>query len=119
VVRSTVPTTVSQLDLFSTILDYLGAPSSLDRSDGSSLRRHIENTSYNKWYDESVVVAEDDNRIPRTATKMTKADKYPSIAIRRGKYKLITFQSAESTSIDMLYNLEQDPYVLEGISGDF
>jgi len=48
---------VSQLDVFHSILDYLGAPQ-VNGSDGKSLRRHIEVQNYNSNYDDGAVVAE-------------------------------------------------------------
>jgi arylsulfatase A-like enzyme len=59
----TIKAPVSQLDLHSSILDYLGAQES-DVSDGASLRRFIRNRSSNSEFDETAVVVELDERFP-------------------------------------------------------
>jgi Sulfatase len=103
---------VSHLDIFSTILDYLGAPASADRSDGRSLRRLIENQSYNERWDESVVVCEYDERNPISATQLSgKLGSAPAFSMRKGPFKLILPRQANSTVLDMMYNLGSDPYV--------
>jgi arylsulfatase A-like enzyme len=61
---------VGQIDLFATIMDYLGA-SDLDESDGSSLRRYIEGTSTNDKFDERIVVAEYDTRHPLSSDTLS------------------------------------------------
>lgn len=107
--RAVVTTPVSQLDLFSTILDYLNAPA-LDKSDGTSLRRFIENQSFNQHYDEAIVVVEQESRFPTSATTLSgKFGDSPSIMIRKGSFKLIIPRDAKSKVIDMMYNLDQDP----------
>jgi arylsulfatase A-like enzyme len=109
---TTVTTPVSQLDLFSTIMDYLHAPASLDTSDGTSLRRFIDRTSYNQWYDEGVVVAENDGRVPKSPKALSgDLGAAPTLMVRHGSYKLILPRSAKSKVIDMMYNLDSDPYV--------
>ena len=60
-VTITVP--VSQLDLHSSILDYLVAEA-LDVSDGTSLRRFIRKKSSNSDFDDRAVVVELDERFP-------------------------------------------------------
>jgi hypothetical protein len=69
--KSVVDRAVGQIDLFATILDYVGA-SKHDESDGLSLRRYIEDTSINDKFDERIVVAEYDNRKPVSKTKLGK-----------------------------------------------
>ena len=103
---------VSHLDIFSTVLDYLGAPASVDRSDGRSLRRLIENLSYNELWDESVVVCEYDERNPISATQLSgELGTVPAFSIRNGRFKLILPRKATSTVLDMMYDLRRDPYV--------
>jgi arylsulfatase A-like enzyme len=103
---------VSHLDIFSTVLDYLGAPASADRSDGRSLRRFIENLSYNERWDEEIVVCEYDERNPNSTTKLTGVfGSAPGFSIRKGQFKLILPRKATSTVIDMMYDLRTDPYV--------
>jgi arylsulfatase A-like enzyme len=101
---------VSHLDLFSTILDYLGAPKRLNKSDGESLRRFIEKTSYNKDFDETVVVAEYDFREPRSKQKLSGAfGEEPSLMVRKGPFKLILPRASVSPIPDMMYDLKSDP----------
>jgi len=100
---ATVRTPVSQINLFSTILQYLDA-SSFDRSDGFSLTKYIEGTSYNDMYDESVVVSEIEKSYEDPGTDI------PNFMIRSRNWKLIMPRMAESTVPDMLFNLRIDPY---------
>jgi arylsulfatase A-like enzyme len=88
---------VSHLDIFSTVLDYLGAP---------------ENLSYNERWDEEIVVCEYDERNPNSTTKLTGVfGSAPGFSIRKGQFKLILPRKATSTVIDMMYDLRTDPYV--------
>lgn len=93
---------VSHIDVFATILDYLQA-SNWDRSDGQSLRRYIDNTSYNKMYDEQTAVAELD--------KDTRLESYdmPNLMIRKNNFKLIISKKEKADVLDMLYDLDLDP----------
>jgi arylsulfatase A-like enzyme len=99
---------VSQLDLHATILDFLEAPKGLDTSDGKSLRRFIEHSSYNDEYDDAIAVAEyeynNDPYNDRTYGHM------PAFMIRKGDYKLILPRIADSPKFDMLYNIKDDRY---------
>jgi Sulfatase len=59
---ATVHNFVSQLDVHAAILDYMGAPDIvLNYSDGKSLRRFVEERSFNEEYDENFVVVESDD----------------------------------------------------------
>lgn len=133
---------VSNLDLFATVLDYMGA-SEFDHSDGHSLRRFIEETSTNEYYDESVVVAEHDDRNPilsssasynaRKTLKDTEIIVYgsdnqkvrfsgqlaadPNFMVRHGDYKLILPKDRNSELLDMMFNLKRDPYELNNLLG--
>jgi arylsulfatase A-like enzyme len=104
---------VSLLDLHATILDYLSAPKSLDTSDGTSLRRFIEQSSYNDEYDDAIAVAEyeynGDPSNDRTYGYM------PAFMIRKGDYKLILPRIAKSPKFDMLYNINDDRYAERSI----
>lgn len=83
---TTIRQPVSHLDLHSTILDCLGV-GDLDESSGASLRRFVDGLSYNKEFDESIVVAEADYRIPLKENKFDrKLGTYPNFMIRKGKY---------------------------------
>lgn len=80
---------VSHLDVFSTILDYMGA-SQYDNSDGRSLRRFVENTSFNQFYDEASVVVELDDRWPTGNYQLSgELGAIPNFLIRNGQWKLI------------------------------
>jgi arylsulfatase A-like enzyme len=99
---------VSQLDLHATILDYLNAPPRLDTSDGKSLRRFIEHSSYNDEYDDSIVVAEYEYNGDPVNTKTY--GHMPAFMIRKGDYKLFLPRIAKSPNLDMLYNIKDDRY---------
>jgi arylsulfatase A-like enzyme len=105
--RVSVP--VSLLDLHSTILDYLEAPASVDTSDGKTLRRFIEGSSYNMDYDETAVVSEYEYHGDPHNTKTY--GHLPSFMIRKGDFKLILPRLATSPRHDMLYNIKSDRYV--------
>ena len=102
--RVSVP--VSLMDLHSTILDYLEAPASLDTSDGTSLRRFIQDSSYNRDYDETAVVSEYEYHGDPQNTKTY--GHLPSFMIRKGDFKLILPRLATSPRLDMLYNIKTD-----------
>jgi len=110
--NTTVKSAVSQMDIFSTIFDYLGYPN-LDRSDGLSLRRYIDRTSYNRNYDERAVVSELDNRIPKGPNALvgTLGD-IPNLMIRKGRYVFILPKNAKSPVADVLYDLVSYTYVI-------
>jgi arylsulfatase A-like enzyme len=82
-VTITVP--VSQLDLHSTILDYLGAEE-LDAADGTTLRRFIRNMSSNSEFDERAVVVELDERFPVKGQQFSMPiGEIPNYMIRKGE----------------------------------
>jgi hypothetical protein len=101
---------VSHLDVVSTVLDYAGAPPSLDDSDGASLRRWIEQTPFNENYDEGAVVVEYDPRPTQVGTE-------PNFMIRKGAYKLMMPRLANSSVVDMMYDIETDPYEMNNLLG--
>ena len=108
---------VSQIDLVSTILDYTGA-AEYDKSDGNSLRRYMEKTSWNRLYQEDVAVVEIDNRVPTPNGKLSKRlGSIPNFMVRHGHYKLITTKKKESKVIDMMYDLSVDRYETENLIG--
>jgi arylsulfatase A-like enzyme len=111
---------VSHLDLFATILDYAGA-SSDDNSDGKSLRPFIEGTEYNKDYDEgNVVFAEWDYRMPDSpgSDDMDRdIDDRPSFLVRKGNYKLMMQKLSSSKQMDMMFDLENDPFEMDNLLG--
>jgi arylsulfatase A-like enzyme len=110
---------VSHLDVFATILDYVGA-SDVDNSDGTSLRAFIEATSYNQHFDEDLVVAEWDYRKPLLRNHKIldrRMDERPSLMIRKGEFKLMTQKLASSSKIDMMYDLSSDPFEMNNLVG--
>jgi Sulfatase len=121
---------VTHLDLFSTILDYSApdasnaselllpssASNSSNSSDGASLRRYIDRTSYNQDYDERAVVVELDGRVPLSATTMAGAlGGGPNFLVRRGPYKLLITRKATGPAVDALWNLASDPYEMNNL----
>jgi arylsulfatase A-like enzyme len=109
---------VSLIDIFSTILDYAGASES-DNSDGSTLRKFIEHTSKNEFYDEAVAVSEWDYREPLNSVgKLSRSlDNKPNFLIRHGDYKLFIHKQADSNSDDMLINIVDDPFEMNNLIG--
>ncbi len=95
-----VDSNVSTLDLFATIMDYMGIDSG--SRDGESLRRFIEGSS-----DNDIVVTE----------WLYNGTKQPSHMIVDGKWKLFLNYSSESTVIPVLYNLEEDPNEMNNLIG--
>lgn len=105
-----VKTPVSHLDVFSTVLDYLGA-GELDDSDGSSLRRFIAGDNINEFYDDNFVVVETDTRYPNENGALNNELGFaPNFSIRKGSWKLIITKRAKSKNIDTLFNLKKDRY---------
>jgi hypothetical protein len=99
------------MDVTSTILDYLGY-AELDRSDGTSLRRHIDGTSFNWMYDEGTAVVEIDSQIPKTPNSFRgQLGAIPNLCLRKGGFKLMLPRSSTSSCPDMMYDLGRDPYV--------
>jgi hypothetical protein len=110
---------VSHLDVFSTILDYASA-SDIDKSDGRSLRPFIEGREYNIDFDEDVVFSEWDFRIPliENQSKLDrKIDDRPCLLVRKGNYKLMMQKIASTNNLDMMFDLEQDPYEMNNLLG--
>ncbi len=93
---------VSNVDLFSTILDYLDIED--HPSDGSSLRDLIENkeTDHGKY-----VVTEWDYRGPVS----------PNYMIVMDGWKLMIPYTKESTVINAMYNLNEDPHEMNNLLG--
>jgi len=102
-----IRTPVSHMDVFATILDYVAAGRpDLDQSDGTSLRRFIEQSSFNQFYDEQTVMVEIDKRIPVNGKRFSRSiDSMPNFMLRHGDYKLIIPRAAPSPVMDMMYNL--------------
>lgn len=108
---------VGHINIFATIFDYFGI-SHLDNSDGISLRRFIEGSSYNEAYDERTVVSEWDFRDPEDADSLTRSlGGETNFMIRKGYYKLMLTKMASSDRLDMMYNLADDPYEVNNLIG--
>jgi hypothetical protein len=110
---------VSHLDVFSTILDYVGA-SELDESDGTSLRPMIENHVINVDRDQDVAFGEWDFRMPTSPgsdTLTRELDNRPTNLVRKGPYKLMIHKSSASEELDMMFDLSKDPFELNNLVG--
>jgi len=113
-----VQESVSHIDLVATMLDYLHAGEA-DKSDGTSLRRFIETTSYNENFDENVVVSEWGYRTPiNSANSDKKFGDDTNFMVAKGDYKLMIAKAASSTTIDMMYHLKSDPYEVNNLLGE-
>lgn len=99
---TTVDGYVSLVDLFPTILDYLGMEE--HESDGKSLRGLIEGTD--KDHGEYVVTEWN-----------YRGDVAPNYMVVKDGWKLMTPYSRESTVINALYNLNADPHEMENLIG--
>lgn len=85
----------------STILDYLGASEFDTSSDGRSLRRFIEGTSFNKFFDENTVVCELDERSPKSANEFdSELGAIPNFMIRKGSWKLMLPKKRDSPVLE-------------------
>ena len=100
--KSTVNGYVSTIDLFATINDYLQMPE--QPSDGKSLRGLIEGTD--KLHGKYVVTE-----------WLYNEDKQPAYMIIKDNWKMLVPYSAESTVINVLYNLKNDPYEMKNLLG--
>ena len=100
---------VSHLDMFATILDYLGY-SKLNKSDGNSLRPVIEGRNWKKYYDDDVAVSEVDLEDGDNNLGF-----YPNFMIRHGDWKLMMAKNAGSNTQDLLFDLDADPFEKKNI----
>ncbi len=100
--KTTVNGYVSTIDLFATINDYLRMPE--QPSDGKSLRGLIEGTD--KLHGKYVVTE-----------WLYNEDKQPAYMILKDNWKMFIPYSAESSVINVLYNLKEDPYEMNNLLG--
>ncbi|MGN6554786.1 MAG: sulfatase-like hydrolase/transferase [Verrucomicrobiota bacterium] len=115
---TTVEETVATLDCFATTLDYLGA-SSYDHGDGRSLRRFIEKKNYNQDFDDEAIVTEWDFRDPDGSGHLTRTlGGESNFMCKKGPWKLILTKKASSTRLDMMYNLDADPFETNNYVGN-
>ena len=89
----------SQLDIFATIMDYVGeAKPEQNDSDGESFRRLIERWDVNQRYDDGLVVGE----IEKVSKNLNgKPSGIPNYMLRHKKYKMIIPKEANSDVTDM------------------
>jgi len=99
---SVVDAPVSQIDLFATILDYLGA--GRHSSDRKSLRRYIEGK---KSDDDPYAVSEWNWRGPVQ----------PNLMVRTKRWKFFCPNTADSKVMNVLYDLEDDPHEMNNLLG--
>ncbi len=93
---------VSQIDLFATICDYLGA--GRHESDGESLRRYVEGKTSR---DEAYAVSEWNWRGPVQ----------PNLMVRTKRWKFFCPNTADSKVMNVLYDLENDPHEVNNLLG--
>jgi arylsulfatase A-like enzyme len=97
--RTIVDQPVGQIDLFATILDYMGAAKH-DNSDGESLQRYIKRRDANDMYDTRVVVGEYDNRAPKSKKKLDgDLGGNPNFMVVKGKHKLMIPKNRRSSKV--------------------
>ena len=99
-----VDNNISNINLFATILDYLGIKE--QHSDGSSLRPLIENKKTTKF---DFVVTEWNFQLN---------DKVPNYMIVKNGWKMFIPYTSTSNVIDALYNLEKDPVEMNNLLGN-
>jgi arylsulfatase A-like enzyme len=92
---------VSGLDLFATILDYLGVAA--PARDGDSLRPLVEGRG----------PAGPDFRVAEWGTRNS-----PNYMVRTAEWKLMMADSPESKAVDGLYDLRNDPFEMRNLLGD-
>ncbi|KAL3911164.1 MAG: hypothetical protein SGILL_007390 [Bacillariaceae sp.] len=112
----------SHLDIFATILDYIGA-SDFDKSDGTSLRPQIQHDSdkVNRDFDQGATFGEWDFRKPLKSDITTlerTIDERPSFMVRKGSYKLMMQKLANSNEMDMMFDLDDDPSERRNLLGN-
>ncbi|HPA17779.1 MAG TPA: sulfatase-like hydrolase/transferase [Verrucomicrobiae bacterium] len=95
-----VKTPAAQIDLFATILDYLGQPG--HASEGRSLRPLIE--------------GKDDGEA-RIAVSEWHSTHFPGFMVFDGRWKLMFGQTADAKSLDALYDLQNDPNEITNLIG--
>ena len=106
-----VKTPAAQIDLFPTILDYLGVPAPGYQVDGYSVRPLIEGTAGAGDHPD-YCVSED-----RLYTTGTRANNKPMYAVRTEKWKLIVAEDATSIAKDALYDMINDPNEMNNLIG--
>ncbi len=98
--KTVVNAPASQLDLFGTILDYLGQPAR--PTEGRSLRPLIEGK---------------ESGAARVAVSEWPAAQLPGFMVTDGRWKLLFGRNATNKSLDALYDLQTDPHELNNLIG--
>ena len=101
--ETVVESYVSNIDLYSTILDYTGVTGPV--SDGKSLRGRMDGTDQTNG---KFVITE----------WLYNEDKMPGYMILKEGWKMFIPYSATSTVVDALYNLNDDPYEMTNLLGN-
>ncbi|GAH04466.1 unnamed protein product, partial [marine sediment metagenome] len=96
-----VTTPVSHIDLFASILDYLGVNG--HKSEGHSLRPLIEGRVYTR---------------PDFCVSEWPSNSVPNFMVRTAEWKFMFANSPGSKALDALYNLKDDPYELNNLIGN-
>jgi arylsulfatase A-like enzyme len=91
---------VSQMNVFATILDYLGVPE--HSSEGRSMRKLIGGR---------------DKRSFEYAVCEWEASNVPNFMVRDKDWKLMFSRSGNKNQIDALYNLQNDPHEMNNLIG--
>jgi len=101
----------AQIDLFPTILDYLGVSPGSYQYDGYSLRPLINNSAGPGDHPDYCVAEE------RLYTTGTRANNKPMYAVRTDRWKLFVAEDATSTAKDALYDMSTDPNEMNNLIG--
>ena len=98
--KTVVSAPASHLDLFGTILDYLGQPAR--PTEGRNLRPLVEGK---------------ENGADRIAISEWPAANLPGFMVTDGRWKLLFGRNATNKSLDALYDLTTDPHELNNLIG--
>jgi arylsulfatase A-like enzyme len=99
--KTTIPNPVSTMDLFATILDYLGVPA--PPREGYSLRPLLD--------------GEKDN-LPDYRVSEWAGENVPNFMVRTADWKLIMAKNPASKARDALFHLQDDPHEMTNLLGE-
>jgi arylsulfatase A-like enzyme len=105
-----VETPVSQIDLFATILDYLGQP--VPANHGRSLRPLIDKRDDHDCFDFAV---QEWPHYPGEGKHFVHFG--PNFMVRTEEWKFMFASTPESTALDALYNMKDDPLEMNNLLG--
>ena len=106
---------VSHINVFSTILDYLGAKPQV--SDGESLRPKIERQTRTEQHKHSHATAEESYAVSEWNWDFEDPGWQPGLMIRTKRWKLIIPNTAKSKVLNVLYDLKNDPNEMTNLLG--